>query len=325
MEIQQIRIAAPGVRSLVWDGDALVDWVDGGQCWWLNGERVGRAVRYAYPFDGAVSLPGSDVAVIYTRFGTKALVLQAGNVVREINRSFYHADAYEYPIALLPLPSGRVGLAHCPDAYCQLDIEDALTGERLTCAIGRKPADKFHSRLKASADGRFLVSAGWLWHPVEDISVYDVGWALRDAAHFDGPGVGINAWADESSATFTAAGELLVALKGDIDSEDSATQRGEVRRYDLTRPDPSVVTTELGRLGTIEPVGEHHVLALYEHPRLIDLRTGAEVASWPSLNSGTQFSSICDAGRIPPMAFDALNQRFAVADSTGITVLWFRS
>jgi hypothetical protein len=49
--------------------------------------------------------------------GTKALLLEpGGKVTRELNRSFHHAQAYRYPLALSALPDGRTGLVHCPES-----------------------------------------------------------------------------------------------------------------------------------------------------------------------------------------------------------------
>jgi hypothetical protein len=92
----EIRIAARGVGSLVWDGESLVDWVGGGDRYFLDGEVASARRRYAYAFDAVASLDGSPFSVIYTRCGTKGLVLRDGRLVREINRSYYQAGAYEY-------------------------------------------------------------------------------------------------------------------------------------------------------------------------------------------------------------------------------------
>ncbi|MCW7540980.1 hypothetical protein OOT46_24465 [Aquabacterium sp. A7-Y] len=322
LAMTEIRIPTKRVQSLVWDGDSLVDWVDGGQRYLLDGNTISRQVRYGFPFDSAVSLVGSRFSVIYTRCGTKALVLDEGRVFREINRSYYHADAYEYPIAVFRLPTGREVLAHCPDDYCRLEIEDLATGEVLTKSMVRKPTDVFHSRLAASPDGRYLLSAGWVWHPLDCISVYDINAALEDPTHLDGKGVGIDAWAEESSASFLPDGRLAVALKGDIDSEDSPTARGELMTYDLRRPNEPAVVAPVGRLGTIMAMGGDHILALYDHPRLIDVRTGVELQSWPQMRSGTQVSSIVGADpQVPVVAVDPVGRRFALGDADGITVV----
>jgi hypothetical protein len=63
-------------------------------------------------------------------------------------------------------------------------------------------------------------------------------------------------------------------------------------------------------LGTIAAIGNDHLLALYDHPRLIDVRTGIEVLSWPQLKSGTQTSSISmSATSIPVIAWTTLRHR----------------
>ena len=315
------RLQAPGVRSLVWDEDVLVDWVAGGSRYGLDGEVPESRVRYAYPFDAAVSLAGTGYSVIYTRLGTKGLVLKDGQVVREINRSFYHAHVYEYPIALFRLPTGRTVLAHCPTDYCCLDIEDLATGEVLTNSSDRKPSDIFHSRLAASPDGRFLLSAGWVWHPVDCVSVYDIEEVLADPTRLDGPGICPQAVAEESSATYFPDGRLTVALLGNIES-DKANPPGELRICDVSQPDSPCLVLPTGRLGSLAAIGDDHLLAFYGHPRLIEVRSGKEVLNWPHLRSGTQTSSIMMTDpEVPPMAVDSSRRRFAIADAQGIVVV----
>ena len=187
MRTERIVLPTPGApQSLCWSGDTLVDWASGGILHGLDGRSVGPHVRYAYHFDAAVMSPDGRHAVLYERLGTKALLLKQGKILRELHRSFYHAHVYEYPVALHTLPGGRTLLAHCPDEYCRLELEDAETGERLTRRDGR-PADVFHSRLQFSRDGRFLLSAGWVWHPVDVVQVFDVSRALEQPASLDEP------------------------------------------------------------------------------------------------------------------------------------------
>lgn len=319
--MNEIHIPAKGVSSLAWDGDSLVDWVGGGTRYHLNGDVIQSNIRYAFPFDASATLPGSAYSVIYTRCGTKGLLLKDGKILRELNRSFYHADVYEYPIVLFRLPSGREVMAHCPKDYCRLDIEDLVTGELLTDSTIRKSSDVFHSRLCASQDGRFLVSSGWLWHPIDNVIVYDVLASLKDPTNLDGAGISLQAHAEESSSTFLPNGRLLVYLAGDIDSDDSPIMQGELRIFDLENGATSVVPTA-GPLGTIVAIGNNHLLALYGHPRLIHLESGKEVYSWPQLKSGSQTSSILmSEPTIPVIAVDSINQRFAIADDNGITVI----
>ena len=76
------------------------------------------------------------------------------------------------------------------------------------------------------------------------------------------------------------------------------------------------------RIGTLMPLGDYAV-GFYDHPKLIDLSTGAVVQSWPDLFSGRQTSGIIwglKEGR-PRLALDARNARFAVAEAEGVTVV----
>lgn len=320
--MNEIYIPAKNVKSLSWEGDTLVDWVGGGTRCQLNGKVIPANVRYAFPFDASATLTGSSYSVIYTRCGTKGLLLKDGAIHREFNRSYYHANVYEYPIVLFRLPSGREVMAHCPLDYCRLDIEDLATGEILTNAVSRKPGDIFHSRLSVSPDGQFLVSSGWLWHPIDEVNAYDVVAALNDPTNLDGVGLNLKAYAEESSSTFLPNGRLVIALRGDIDSDEGPTMQGEFRIVDLRNDIETTVVSPVGQLGTIFAIGNDHILALYDHPRLINLVTGKEVYSWPQFKSGTQTSSILMSGlNIPVIAVDSINQRFAIADENGITVI----
>ena len=181
-------IKADGVQSLCWTGDSLVDWVGGGDMYHLDDTVEKSYVRFGYRFDLAAVSPSGNYAAIYERLGTKGLILHQGNHVREINRSYYHADVYEYPLHFFRLPSGQEVIAHCPNAYNQIEIEDIESGKSLLSASERNPADIFHSRLQTSPSGKYLLSAGWVWQPWGIVAVYDVEEALEHPEILDGEG-----------------------------------------------------------------------------------------------------------------------------------------
>ena len=164
--------------SLVWSGDELVDWVDGGARYRLDGSHFERQVNYAFDFDMAVA--HGDYAVICQRFGTKGLILRVSEILREINRSYYFASTFDFPVCLWTGANGRVLIAHCPEAYNRIEIDDVETGERLTAALDRKPQDFFYSRLQTSPGGANLISAGWVWHPLQLLSLFNIKAALKD-------------------------------------------------------------------------------------------------------------------------------------------------
>jgi hypothetical protein len=319
-EVREYRIAAPG--------EIMIDWVCGGASYTLDGATTSATVHYAYQFDAAVASPTQEYAVIYTRFGTKGLVLKKGKVLREINRSFYHANVYEYPVAIIKPRFGRGILAHCPRSYNQLEFEDLETGRVLTGIEHREPSDFLHSRLLVSPDGRFLVSAGWLWHPIDEVRAFDIKLALKDPSHLDGNGIPLDAIADESAAAFSPDGRLIVALNKLMRDENlfetGAPISSEIRSYDLKNPDKPMVLRYGAPIGTIFAVGNKTVLSVFDHPRLLDLATGTVLREWTALKTGNQTTSIVMSGvSPPPMAIDARGRRFAIADPEGITVLEF--
>jgi len=323
-QIQQLK--APGFKSISLYDDGLIDWVRGGTTLYFDGRLEAATVRYAYRFDAAVVSPCGRYAVIYERLGTKGLVLREGKLLREINRSFYYADTYEYPVVLFQSQEGRVLIAHCPKDYCRLDIEDAETGECLTENPERRPGDVFHSRLRVSPDGKWLISAGWVWHPWGWLEVFNVDAALRDPCsldrsvpipHFDG---------EIADAAFLPTGEILVAT-----SEESASE--ETENDAITGPNclaiftPGEVEVSSGvricePIGTLMPLDHELAVGFYGHPKLYSLKTGAIVKRWDGIASGDQNGSIMlDETLIPPVAYDSCARRFAVAAAEHVSVV----
>ena len=304
------------VRALCWHGDELVDWA-GIVRYQMDGTSSGPTVNYAYRFDHAVSSPSGEYVVLYEQLGTKGLILKRGKVVREINRSFYHAHVYEYPVALFNLPDGREVIAHCPDHYNVIEIEEVESGKRLTSRDG-EAADFFHSRLQVSPDSRFLLSAGWIWHPFDTVQLFDIAQALQAPENLDQSWSGglSKAYVGEiHSAAFN--GPDLIVFGGE--TEDETTTHLGV--YSIQA---NAILTSCALdfpLGTLMPLGDEAV-SFYESPKLLDLTTGQVLHRWSEISTGRQNSSIVwHIDHVPPIALDLLNLRFAVAGSEAITVV----
>jgi hypothetical protein len=316
------------VRSLVWAGDRLVDPAGGGASVGLDGTTTRRSVSWAYPFDRALVSQDGQVTVLYTALGTKGVVTRKPrSVARELNRSFYHADAYEYPIAVGRLPDERDVLIHCPDGYNRLAIETLADGERLASATERA-RDMFQSRLSLSPDGRHLLTAGWFWHPYGTAALYDVAAALQDGAALDDGGdrsfsAAIDA--EVESACWLEADQIVVSSDPDEEPLDGergeALRPGEIGVWSIGQRQWVARHEYPGHTGTLHAMGTH-VLALHGHPRLLDPFTGRAVEEWPSLATGLQTSSIIwHQEPIPPVAVDAANRRFAVAGDHEVAVV----
>jgi hypothetical protein len=321
---RELTIAAR-VRSLCWQGEDLIDWAGGGAVYRLDGSSERMRVNYAYRFDAAVVSPTGTYAVIYERLGTKGLVLKDGKILREINRSFYHANAYEYPVALGQLPGGDEVLIHCPESYCRLDIELAESGERLTSAGSRSPSDFFHSRLAINATGTRLLSAGWVWHPFGMVRAFDLEEALVDPRHLDSGSGPASLHAEVESAAFVDEHRVAIATTeetADDDDESPACGPGSVCIYDLRNETYLSTARCNGPIGTIFPVDLEHFVSVFSHPKLRSFSTGGIRKEWPEIASGRQRGSILslDDG-VPPMAFDQTTGRLAVAGEGLIRVI----
>jgi len=334
MKYSQIIIPASNVSSIVWQGDTLVDWVKGGRTFDLDGTIRDARVNWAFPFDAACATPDGRFAVIYQRCGTKALVLQGTKCLREINRSFYQAHVYEYPICIWQAPDDRALIAHCPEEYNQIEIEDAETGKRLTQGV-RCPEDFFHSRLKVNAAGTSLLSAGWVWHPWSSVIYFDIAKALHDPSHLDENGNmaphSFNvSLAEHSTACWQTNERVLI---GASSVEEDREEVAEVNAPELRLRPKGIAVYDVASgcyiksavldevTGTMMPLGETHAVCFFKHPRIVDLESGNTIVRWDDLDTGAQTSSIIWNAKLPPLAIDAERRRFAVAGAEGITVI----
>jgi hypothetical protein len=288
-------------------------------------------VRYSYRFDAVAQSPSGEYTVLYERLGTKGIVLLAGEFVREINRSYYQADRYDYPIALFCLADGRDVLAHCPNDYNKIEIELVGTGERLTPRTdhGSKPIDVFHSGLAASPDGAWLLSAGWIWQPYHEVTFYPVENVLNDPSRLDRTDGSVAYRTELASAAFLDGERAVLA----------SPPNAEDFEYDGSDPDMQFLPGMIGvyRPATAtwescatlaEPAGQllainaDHALALFEHPKLIHLPTGEVIERWPAISSGVWNG--CISGHLPappPTAWDPVGKRLAIATGDKVQIL----
>jgi hypothetical protein len=333
----QSSFQAKGIHSLSWRGDELVDWVGGGRGFTSDGTERPAKQLYGYRFDAATASPDGRFAVIYERLGTKGLLLQDGRIVRELDRSFDFADAYEYPVTLFNDADGRVLLAHCPKDSYRVELEEAATGRPLTASTERKPSDFFHSRLAASPRGKRLLSAGWVWHPLNVVAWFDVAKALTDPQHLDNsdalphqfnPGL-----IEESSACWLDDDCMAVATSAEPEQDGVEDDGGPYLRprglavYDVSKRVCLQAFQFDEPLGTILAIGKRHVLSLYRHPKLVDLSSGKIVHVWTELQSGLQDGSIIRGldgdAKPPPMALDPAGRRFAIVNGETVTLIQF--
>ena len=333
----QISYDAPAPQTLAWQDDEVVDYAGGHARYSLDGRHQRGGYTSYGPFDGATASDDGRFVAIYQRLGTKALLFDRGKMIRELDRSYYCAEAYEYPVGFVRLPDGRTGLVHCPTAYNRLEIDDAATGERLTASDAREPADCFHSRPAGSPSGKRLVTAGWYWHPWDAIVLYDVAAALADPRVLDrleglehSAHVGLT---EETAAVWLDDDRIVVAGGPDEEDPEEKAALGDTPRlrphgiavFDLPsgRCKSSIVLPELP--GGLMIAGAGRVVALRGEPRLVDLATGEELYRWRGVDGGAQVGPICwHLPPIPPIALDPARRRFAIASGGRITIVQLR-
>jgi hypothetical protein len=315
-------IECADVLPLAWDEDDLVEPMTGRRIA-LDQPLARRAFSLGYPFDRTLCARGLDAfwTLAYDNRGTKAVLYKNWKEHRELNRSYYFAKTFDYPIALTSINNGRVVIVHCPNSYDTVEVEDAETGEML----GKKKSDKmeFQSRFSMSEDGRFLVSAGWFWHPLGAAWLCPISAIIGTDEHCEAE-VGFSFGSEIDAAAFLGNDHIVVTSTSEVVNNDvPISGLGPLQLGVWSIPDSkwvSVVPLQEAT-GSIMPWKEW-VISFHEHPKAIELATGKVVHVWNQLDSGIQIGSI-ELGEPPPpvMALNPQRGMFAVCDSNGINIV----
>ena len=319
---QTCKIECPDLSALAWEGDDLVE-VTTGRRISLDGNLSERAFLLGYPFDRGLCVRNSDAlwTLTYENRSTKAVLYKNWKEHRELNRSYCFAKAFDYPIALAVIIPDRAIIIHCPQSYDTLVMEDAQTGE----VLGTKKTDgmEFHSRLAASCDGRFLLSAGWFWHPSGGAWLCPIS-EFQSSSACSANEVAFSFGSEIDAAAFLGNNHLVLSSTAEMVNEETGpTQLGPLQLGLWSIPDAKWVSiTPLSQpTGAIMPWRDW-VISFHGHPKAIEIDTGKVVRIWEDLDTGCQVGSI-ELGKPepPPMALDPQNGRFAVCDAKGITII----
>lgn len=294
--MQQRTIEHAYTQTISWRKHDLVDWALGEQIYSSEKKQPGVTRHFSYSFDAAITSADGQYALLYTKLGTKGLLLKNGEMLREINRSYYHAETYEYPAVFLVAENGRTYLVHCPQVYCQLEFEDVETGEIITGIAGRTPADFFHSRLEVSPDNKWLISKGWVWQPMDMVVAYHIPSCMENPLLLDTCSLRPDVTVEVNTAGFISNHEVLIgAIDGaDLydDEESAPLLPGQLAIWDLTTGSLSAVVTVNGPFGNLFPIDETYAWDFFRFPKVINYRTGEIIDQLEGFPASEQASSI---------------------------------
>ena len=321
--IKRTKLELKPPRSIYWQDNSLIDWIEGGRKITLAGKEERGSFFLEYDFDSVKVLHHSAIVVIYKKLGAKGVILKEGKLLREINRSYYFANHYEYPVALLHLPTHEPAIIHCPDEYCSLEIELIDTGERLT--PNRKPRDIFYSRL--DANDTYVLSAGWIWHPFDILTVYRIDDLLKGDHLKEESNLTPGFESEITSARFSGEHKIIVSTskENELPRTKEAIdfiQSGSIGIYDLKSKYVIKQIRPKAEFGNVVPINEDYVWDLYNYPKVINLNTGEVEEQFEDLKTGKQNSSVISKDdEIKSIAIDKEKNRIAIITDTGIEVL----
>jgi hypothetical protein len=201
-----------------------------------------------------VSVCGRFVAVV-NDYGKQGLVidLQRGVVTLQLNGGDYYPDTVPFSFAFVNV-RGQVLCIHRTD-WNRLDVSDPVTGELLSKrgptqykeGAPRPPhyLDYFHGALHVSPNGTYILSDGWVWHPVGIPAIWRVeNWCLSNAWESeDGPSK-LNICARDSYWGHVVCwiDEKRLAISGIGDGDGDEEIIDGARVFDVTLPGSASAT-----------------------------------------------------------------------------------
>lgn len=323
--MQKQTIKANNLITLDWFGNKPVDWNSAGTVYTFDGKTEQlQQFHFGTPFDTSITSACGHYVLLYEKLGTKGLLLKDGEIAREINRSYYHADAYEFPAVFFNWNS-RTYLAHCPAEYCRLEFEDVETGEILTNILTREPRDIFHSRLEVSPDNKFLLSKGWFWHPFDTINLFDIEACIHNPCLLDNGNSVSNVTAELCSASFIDNDRILIYASNEEPMNDEEVEPilpQCLAIWDFKK-DQVIHSVKMDTpMGNVFAIDENTCWDLFEYPKIIDLLTGKVLAKAEEIKSGKQSSSIIHHIKdLPKVAYNRKTKQMAIATGNVIEVL----
>ncbi len=325
--MRQQTIKTNFLQTIAWHNGSIIDWVSAGQQYFMDGQQkqLGK-YHYAFSFDASIISQDGQYAFIYKRLGTKGILLKNGEKIREVNRSYYHADVYEFPAAFITFDS-KTYLAHCPINYCQLDFEDVETGEIISNIKGRQPSDIFHSRLSVSPGNKYLMVCGWAWHPVDTVELFNIAGCFHNPLLLDTRHLYPDFGTQINSASFIDDDRILIAASEEEPFDDvnpPDLPQKHIAIWNLVNDEISVPVKVEGAFGNLFAIGDTHAWDMFKFPKIINLQTGQIEHKLENINSGEQISSILysEIGKYPQICFDRQTSQIAIrVDNTLIEVL----
>jgi len=314
--------------TINWFDNTIVDWGSAGKQYFMDGKtKELHQYHHTLNFDGSINSADGKYAFIYQKLGTKGLLLKEGELLREINRSYYCANVYEYPAAFVTV-NNITYLVHCPISYCQLDFENVETGEIVTNLPERNADDVFYSRLEISNDNKFLLSKGWFWHPWDVVHVFNIDACLKDPLLLDRSDLRPDTGAEICTASFMGNTRILLGSSDEPDEEDEEDVTfnnfppKHIAIWDLETNHISKPVKVQGEFGNLFAIDENRAWDMYLFPKIINIHTGEIIDSNESIDSGKQKSSIIHhRGKLPQIIFNLQTKQIAITGHEKIEII----
>lgn len=322
------RIQANGLKTIDWYDDKIIDWNSAGTIYNEDGStKELQKYHFGFNCDASISSSNGQYQFIFKRKGTKGILLKDGEVLREINRSFYQSEQYEFPATFVDYNS-RFLFVHCPKAYNRIDFEDVETGEIITESPLRNPKDIFHSRFEVSPNNKYLISKGWVWQPFDNVCVFDINECIKNPVLLDQINIVPSNDLEICTASFIDDNLLLLGAILEENAMES-TNMYEPNTLIVYNLGTNKILSSVGlekEFGNIFVIDKKYCWDLYKYPKIIDYTSGKVIETIENIDSGLQKSSIFGyLEYFPQIAFNKVTKQIAIGYDDEIIILTFEN
>lgn len=326
--MQRQTIQTNYLQTMGWFKNTLIDWTSAGKQYFINGEikEIGK-YSYAFNFDSSIISDSGEYVVLYQKLGTKGLLLKNGEILREINRSYYQADFYEYPVAFVTAKIGKTYLIHCPSEYCRIDFEEVETGEIITKHADRNPSDFFHSRFEISPDNTTFISKGWAWHPFDFVEIFDIEECIQNPLLLDKSKLSPDVDAEICTASYINNELILIGSPNDTEpfnhEPSDKLKNGQIAIWNIrTNTVTQIIKACFTIGGHLTAIDEKYAWDLFGCPKIVNYQTGQVEEKLEDIFTGQQVSSIIHhLDNLPKIAFNRQTKQVAISNKDKTEIL----
>ena len=168
-----------------------------------------------------------------------------------------------------------------------------------------------------SADGRYLMVCGWVWHPLDKVELFEIDECPKNPLLLDKAMISPDFGTEINSASFIDNNRILIASSDEEPFDDEVLPilpQKHVAIWNFVTNEISSPVKVDCEFGNLFAINEKLAWDMFRFPKIINLETGKLESKMEEINSGLQVSSILvgDPEAYPQISYEKHTGKIAV-------------